>query len=166
MRVINEGTLRKREAGDLALPLSKLSSREGRIDLIDGSLSLTADASYERSGTLSAALQQKAAFWLDANTNVITFDTNDQLWVQQRLDVREPDPQGPFQHPRAVGKTITKTICRSSFRTVPSSPMALIGRTSYVFEGAEGVGSGRIPAILSSRWRAERVQGPVGSGFF
>lgn len=105
--VLNEGSLRKIGTGDTALSLTRFSSREGRLDILDGTASLTADGAYETGTALPEALQQKAAFWLDANTNVVTFSTNGQLWVQQWLDVREPDPQGPYQYLRGVGKTIT-----------------------------------------------------------
>ena len=105
--VLNEGSLRKVGAGDLALPLARVSSREGQLDVLDGSATLTADGTYELAGALPAALRQKAAFWLDANTNVVTLATNGQLWVQQWLDVREPNVGGPYQYLRAAGKSIT-----------------------------------------------------------
>lgn len=136
-RIVNEGSIRKTGAGDLALPLSKLSSRDGRIDVIDGTLTLTADGTYETAEGLPVALQQKAALWLEANTNVVTILTNSQLWVQQWLDVREPNAAGPYQYLRAVSKT---TVTNDLPILVQGSPFMTNGM-AYIDFGT--IGSGR-----------------------
>ncbi len=62
----------------------------------------------------SCYLLAKAAFWVEANTNVVTFLSNDVNNVSQWLDVREPSPAGPYQYLRAVSqldKTNVYPVC-------------------------------------------------------
>lgn len=70
-----EGTLRKVGDGTLTVPLSNVFSADGRIEVLDGQLNLTAD-----SGGLTADIPTdilaKAAFWVDANKNVVVSTTN------------------------------------------------------------------------------------------
>jgi hypothetical protein len=115
-----EGTLRKVGAGALTVPLSNVFSADGRIEVCDGSLNLTADGTG-LTADIPTNILAKAAFWVDANTNVVVCSTNlvacytngaDVVYitnifdnaVAQWLDVREPDAQPPYQYLRGVGQ--------------------------------------------------------------
>jgi hypothetical protein len=102
-RVLVEGNLRKVGGGTLTLPSAKISSLAGTIGVFDGALATACDGSYELAEK-PATLLQKAAFWVDASTNVVTFVSNDVVYVRQWLDAREPSPDGPYQYYRAVSK--------------------------------------------------------------
>ncbi|MDA3923312.1 MAG: hypothetical protein PF904_01270 [Kiritimatiellae bacterium] len=104
-QVLNEGSLRKVGTGDTAVPLHKLSSMDGRIDVLDGSLTVTADGSAYELAEKPWDILDKATFWVDANTNVLTYVSNDVTYVSQWLDVREPNQTGPWQYLRAVSQT-------------------------------------------------------------
>jgi len=102
-RVLVEGNLRKVGEGMLNLPSANISSRAGTIGVFDGALATTCDGTYALAEKPVDTLQ-KAAFWVDACTNLMTFVSNDAVCVQQWLDVREPNPDGPYQYYRAVSK--------------------------------------------------------------
>ena len=104
-QLLVEGTLRKIGTGDLTVPLHKVSSMQGSIDVLDGSLSVVADGTAYELADKPLSILDKAAFWVDANTNVVTYLSNNVTYVTQWLDVREPNQTGPWQYPRAVGKT-------------------------------------------------------------
>ena len=113
-RLLIEGTLRKVGDGILTLPLSKVSSLNGSIQVLDGALAVTADGTTYELADKPTALLAKAAFWVEANTNVVTFLSNDVNNVSQWLDVREPSPAGPYQYLRAVSqldKTNVYPVC-------------------------------------------------------
>lgn len=102
-RVLVEGILRKVGEGTLTLPSANISSRAGTIGVFNGALATTCDGAYELAEKPADVLQ-KAAFWVDASTNVATFVSNDVVYVRQWLDAREPNPDGPYQYYRAVSK--------------------------------------------------------------
>lgn len=114
-----EGTLRKTGGGALNVPLANVFSADGRMEVLDGRLNLTADGGGLVADVPSDVLA-KAAFWVDANTNVVVCSTNlvacytngeDIVYVTntfdnavaQWLDVREPDTLPPYQYTRGVG---------------------------------------------------------------
>ena len=130
-RILNEGSLRKVGAGDLALPLAKLSSRAGSLDVIDGTVTATSDGAFYEPADAPAALLSQAAFWVEANTNVITFVSNAVTCVSQWLDVREPNPAGPYQYRRAV----SSTLFTNAYPTLVTSGAGLSNNLSYVYFG-------------------------------
>jgi len=114
-----EGALRKVGGGTLTVPLASVFSAGGRLEVLDGALSLTADGTGATADAPSDVLA-KAAFWVAANTNVIVCATNlvacttngeDVVYVTntfdnavaQWLDAREPDALPPYQYLRGVG---------------------------------------------------------------
>ena len=115
-RLIVEGSLRKVGTGELAVPLHKLTSQDGNIKVLNGSLSLSADGTAYELAEKPLDILDKAAFWVDANTNVITYVSNDVTYVTQWLDVREPNQSGPWQYLRAVSQT-TFTNCFAELLT-------------------------------------------------
>ena len=129
-RVLVEGALRKTGEGALALPYAKISSLSGTIGVFDGALTTVCDGTYELAGTPSGILQ-KAAFWVDAGSNVVTFVSNEVTYVQQWLDVREPNPDGPYQYVRAVGQTTFTNV----FPEYAASGAGAGGTLPYVWFG-------------------------------
>ena len=101
--VLVEGTLRKVGNGNLDLPQSEISSLAGTITVCDGGLNVPDDGTYIWADK-PADILQKAAFWVDACTNLVTFISNDTVCVRQWLDAREPNPEGPYRYYRAVSQ--------------------------------------------------------------
>lgn len=130
-RILNEGSLRKIGAGDLTLPLSRLSSRAGNLTVLDGTLTVTADNTGYALADVPTALLEQAAFWVEANTNVVTFISNDVTCVSQWLDVREPNPAGPYQYRRAV----SKTDLTNAYPTLVTQGAGVSNTLSYVYFG-------------------------------
>jgi hypothetical protein len=96
-RPLIEGALRK--TGDGLLVLRNPRMPRAQLDILGGTVQVSFTNAFAPPA-LPAALQQKVAFWVDANTNVVTDgDGNAERWH----DVREPSVSGPdFQYMMAT----------------------------------------------------------------
>jgi len=102
--LISEGTLNKTGDGTLAVAASNLLVQSGgSIAVRGGTLSVSQDAATTVA-TVACPLDvlSNAAFWVDANTNVVTVSSNDNTYADAWLDVRETNTVAPFTYPRAV----------------------------------------------------------------
>ncbi|GEM_PF-1357892 len=118
-----EGSLRKVGTGALSIPAEHYFSGSGeRVDVLAGTFSITSDTTciMALTDTPSSTLA-KAAFWVDATTNVIFTTVDGTNQVSQWLDVREPDTTAPYLYRRAVSQT-TFTNVVPEFRANGAGP--------------------------------------------
>ena len=102
--LISEGTLNKTGPGTLALATSNLTVQSGGgLVVHEGSLLVQSDANTAIA-PIACPLDvlSSAAFWVDATTNVVTVSSNDNVYADVWLDVRETNAVAPFRYTRAV----------------------------------------------------------------
>jgi len=136
---VSEGTLNKSGAGTLAVAASNLTVQSGGTIVVrNGAFLISADTN-----TLVAPapcpmdVMAQAAFWVDANTNVIAVSSNGNTYADAWLDVREADTESPYQYPRAV----------ANFGITNCAPQVVINA---------GVG-GTLPSIWFGRYNSLRT---------
>ncbi|MDA3923284.1 MAG: hypothetical protein PF904_01120 [Kiritimatiellae bacterium] len=104
--ILVEGKLRKVGTGSLSIATEDLfSGSRCQWDVLAGTALITSNGSGLMDlADAPAAVLAKAAFWVDATTNVIYTLSNGNYNVSQWLDVREPDTAAPYQYLRAVSQ--------------------------------------------------------------
>lgn len=95
-RPIIDNVLRKTGAGTLTLQNPRMTRAE--LDVLQGGVAISLTNTFVPPG-LPVALQQKAAFWVDANTNVVADGSG---LVSRWHDVREASVDGPYSYMMAT----------------------------------------------------------------
>ncbi len=101
-RPIIDNAIRKTGAGTLTLQNPRMT--RAALEVLQGGVAISLTNAFVPPG-LPAALQQKAAFWVDANTNVVA-DGDGR--VSRWHDVREASVSGPYLYMMATNTEVAR----------------------------------------------------------
>lgn len=101
-RPLIDNTLRKTGAGTLTLQNPRMT--RAALEILEGGVAVSMTNTFVPPG-LPVALQQKAAFWVDANTNVVADGGG---LVSRWHDVREASVDGPYSYMMATNAEVER----------------------------------------------------------
>jgi hypothetical protein len=101
-RPLIDNALRKSGAGTLTLQNPRMTRAE--LAVLEGGVAITMDDAFTPPA-LPAPLQQKASFWVDANTNVVADGGG---LVSRWHDVREASVDGPYSYMMATNAEVER----------------------------------------------------------